>query len=78
MGIATWHEVKPSRSSSSTSPLEGEVGAKRREGAPRKPSLDEMGPGVESVPAQGGDNTGPRSKLGRPGQHGGFKSNKRR
>jgi excinuclease ABC subunit B len=60
MGIATWHEVKPARDAKSK---------------PRKPSLDEMGPGVESVPARG---EGPRSKLGRPGQHGGFKSNRKR
>jgi excinuclease ABC subunit B len=45
-----------------------------REGAPRKPGLDEMGPGVEAIPARPNS---PRSKLGRPGQHGGFKSNKR-
>ena len=51
MGIATWHEVKPDR-----------VGK-----APRKPTLDEMGPGVESIPARG------RSTLGRPGMRGGFK-----
>jgi excinuclease ABC subunit B len=37
--------------------------------APRKPTLDEMGPGVEAVPGK----TGPRSSLGRPGMHGGFK-----
>jgi excinuclease ABC subunit B len=61
MGIATWHEVKPARSSKN---------------APRKPSLDEMGPGVESVPARQGE--GPRSKLGRPGMRGGFKSNRKR
>jgi excinuclease ABC subunit B len=34
---------------------------------PRKPTLDEMGPGVESIPARG------RSTLGRPGMRGGFK-----
>ena len=64
-----------SRSSSSTSPFAGEVGAKRREGGqPRKPTLDEMGPGVESVPAS---STSPRSKLGRAGMHGGWKGKKR-
>ncbi len=51
--------------------------------APRKPNLDEMGPGVESVPAKGGERrrregrkgfrAGPRSTLGRPGMRGGFK-----
>jgi excinuclease ABC subunit B len=35
---------------------------------PRKPSLDEMGPGKESIPYRG-----PRSSLGRPGMRGGFK-----
>ncbi len=54
MGIALWHEVKPAR------------GDKR----PRKPHLDEMGPGVESVP---GKSAGPRSTLGRPGMRGGWK-----
>jgi excinuclease ABC subunit B len=34
---------------------------------PRKPTLDEMGPGVESIPARG------RSTLGKPGMRGGFK-----
>ena len=51
MGIATWHEVLPARS------------GKR----PRKPTLDEMGPGIEAIPARG------RSTLGRPGMRGGFK-----
>jgi excinuclease ABC subunit B len=55
MGIATYHEVAPHR-----------PGTKR----PRKPGLDEMGPGVEAIPH---GKTGPRSKLGRPGMHGGFK-----
>ena len=84
MGIATWHEFKPARPSS-TSPLEGEVGAKRREGgdrkdAPRKPTLDEMGPGVESRcrRSRGASLEGGRSTMGRPGQHGGFKANKRK
>ncbi len=53
MGIATWHEVLPHRD-----------GAK----GPRKPTLDEMGPGVESIPARK-----PGSTLGRPGMRGGFK-----
>jgi excinuclease ABC subunit B len=64
MGIATWHEFKPARDGKN---------------APRKPSLDEMGPGVESVPAKRGPSLeGGRSTMGRPGQHGGFKANKRR
>ena len=37
---------------------------------PRKPGLDEMGPGVESVPAA---RSGGRSTMGRPGMRGGFK-----
>jgi excinuclease ABC subunit B len=56
MGIALHHEVAPHRPG--------------QKGAPRKPSLDEMGPGVESIP---GKASGPRSTLGRPGMHGGFK-----
>jgi excinuclease ABC subunit B len=46
--------------------------APHRPGAPRKPNLDEMGPGVESIPAKG-DRSGPRSSLGRPGMRGGWK-----
>jgi excinuclease ABC subunit B len=49
-------------------PAPGSAGP-RREG-PRKPSLDQMGPGVEAIP-QG--KPGPRSTLGRPGMRGGFK-----
>ncbi len=41
---------------------------------PRKPGLDEMGPGVEAVPAR--PERG-RSKLGRGGMHGGFKKKSR-
>jgi len=61
MGIALYHEVAPHR-----------PGEKRA--SPRKPNLDEMGPGVESIP---GKNSGPRSTLGRPGMHGGFKPRQR-
>jgi excinuclease ABC subunit B len=48
--------------------------ASSREG-PRKPNLDDMGPGIESVPARSGQEigNGPRSTMGRPGQRGGFK-----
>ena len=61
MGIALYHEVAP-----------------RRDGKkpPRKPNLDEMGPGVEAIPAKR-DSTSPRSTLGRPGMHGGFKPRRR-
>jgi excinuclease ABC subunit B len=43
---------------------------------PHKPELDEMGIGLshEVKPAR----ESPRSKIGRPGQRGGFKSNRRR
>ncbi|HVX74796.1 MAG TPA: excinuclease ABC subunit UvrB [Bradyrhizobium sp.] len=84
MGIATWHEVKPSRSKGA---------------GPRKPTLDEMGPGTESVPhrpdrvppskpfgsssriiqptdsRQSGPEFGPapRSSGGAPGKRGGWK-----
>jgi excinuclease ABC subunit B len=37
---------------------------------PHKPSLDQMGPGVEAIP---GAKPGPRSTLGRPGMRGGFR-----
>ncbi len=42
------------------------VSLPKRKG-PRKPTLDEMGPGIESIPARG------RSTLGKPGMRGGFK-----
>jgi excinuclease ABC subunit B len=58
MGIALYHETLPHRP--------GAKGAKRE--APRKPTLDEMGPGPESKPYRG-----PRSTSGRPGMRGGFK-----
>jgi excinuclease ABC subunit B len=63
MGIAQWHEVLPARAKGN------------RRGAPRKPSLDEMGPGVESIPSRSA--TSPRSTLGRGGMHGGRKGRKR-
>jgi excinuclease ABC subunit B len=55
MGIATYHEVKP-------------AGDGKR---PRKPTLDEMGPGRETKPYRPG--VAPRSSSGRPGQRGGWK-----
>ncbi|MDP2409138.1 MAG: excinuclease ABC subunit UvrB, partial [Pseudolabrys sp.] len=81
MGIATWHEFKPARSSSPSpggggSRAAGTRGGVNRDDGPRKPGLDDMGPGVESIPARkgGGEQSqGPRSKLGRPGMRGGFK-----
>jgi excinuclease ABC subunit B len=63
MGIATWHEFKPARDGDKTQ-------------RPRKPNLDEMGPGVESIPG-GKRPDGPRSTLGRPGMRGGFKPKRR-
>jgi excinuclease ABC subunit B len=36
---------------------------------PRLPTLDEMGPGVESIPSK----SGPRSQTGRPGMRGGWR-----
>ena len=65
MGIATWHEVKP-------------TGARPK---PRKPTLDEMGPGTESRIYQptssheAGPEFGPRprSSGGAPGKRGGWK-----
>ena len=52
----------------------GSRGEAARGGGPRKPSLDEMGPGVESIPAAKG---GPRSSMGKPGMRGGFKPRRR-
>jgi excinuclease ABC subunit B len=46
------------------------VAGARRQGArqaPRKPGLDEMGPGVEAIPGKAAGKTGPRSTSGRPG-----------
>jgi excinuclease ABC subunit B len=56
MGIALYHEVAPHRPDD-----------KR----PRKPTLDEMGPGPESKPHRPG--AGPRSTHGKPGMRGGWK-----
>jgi len=53
------------------SPSPRSRGEGRGEG-PRKPTLDEMGPGKESAPYRG-----PRSTLGRPGMRGGFKPKRR-
>ena len=76
MGIALHHEVAPHR------PVSQQPG-------PRKLTLDEMGPGVESVPAKrdpgsggGADKpqesrSGPRSTLGKPGMRGGWKPRRR-
>jgi excinuclease ABC subunit B len=72
MGIASWHEVKPTEGRSK----------------PRKPTLDEMGPGTESKiykpksMREGGqefggivkrDENAPRSTGGAPGHRGGWK-----
>jgi excinuclease ABC subunit B len=62
MGIALYHEATPHRDG--------------KRATPRKPNLDEMGPGVEAVPGKR-DPSSPRSTLGRPGMHGGFKPRRR-
>ncbi len=63
MGIALYHEVAPHRPG--------------QRNAPRKPTLDEMGPTVESIPGKpalpAAGRSGPRSTLGRPGMRGGWK-----
>ena len=56
MGIATYHEVVPHRPG----------------GKARKPTLNEMGPGMESKPYRP-DGPAPRSTTGKPGQRGGWK-----
>jgi len=63
MGIALHHEVAPHR-----------PGGNRR--GPRRPTLDEMGPAIEAIPGKR-DGPRPRSTLGRPGMHGGFKPRRR-
>jgi excinuclease ABC subunit B len=83
MGIALYHEVAPHRPKgrqdagsapgSAAGAGSGATGTKRS--APRKPGLDEMGPGVESIPGQ--KPGGPRSTLGRPGMRGGWKPRRR-
>jgi excinuclease ABC subunit B len=45
---------------------------KGERGGPRKPNLDEMGPGPESAPYRA-----PRSTMGKPGMRGGFKPRRR-
>jgi excinuclease ABC subunit B len=67
MGIASWHEVKPARG--------------KKVERPRKPTLDEMGPGTESKifqPTSSRDSgpefgPAPRSTGGAPGHRGGWK-----
>jgi excinuclease ABC subunit B len=59
MGIALYHESVPHRP--------GGKGGRRE--APRKPTLDEMGPGTESKPYR----PGPRSTSGRAGMRGGWR-----
>jgi excinuclease ABC subunit B len=74
MGIALFHEVAPLRSGKKQEARSagGATGTQRKD--PRKPDLDEMGPGVESIP---GKSSGPRSTLGRPGMRGGWKPRRR-
>jgi excinuclease ABC subunit B len=52
----------------------GAAGSTVRKG-PHKPSLDQMGPGIEAIPQA---KPGPRSTLGRPGMRGGFKPRRKR
>jgi len=89
MGVALHHEVAPHRPGSPQQEAEsapGAAGTQRKH--PRKRTLDEMGPGVESVPAKqeagsapgatGKESrSGPRSTLGRPGMRGGWKPRRR-
>jgi excinuclease ABC subunit B len=84
MGIALHHEVAPHRpKGQEAGSAAGATGTKRS--APRKAGLDEMGPGVESIPGRKSDSSdeaqgaqrGPRSTLGRPGMRGGWKPRRR-
>jgi excinuclease ABC subunit B len=75
MGIALYHEMKPARpSGKEAGSAGGATGTQRNR--PRKPALDEMGPGIESIPGNR-DHSGPRSTLGRPGMRGGWKPRRR-
>ncbi len=47
--------------------------ARGKPGKARLPTLDEMGPGVESIPRK----DGPRSQTGRPGMRGGWRGKRR-
>ncbi len=92
--LAVVDDPTAKRLSSSPSPARGggSRGAAARDGGalqgPHKPSLDEMGIGLshEVAPSRpdarllrrSPEREGGRSKLGRPGQRGGFKSNRRR
>jgi excinuclease ABC subunit B len=82
MGIALHHEVAPHRPGGTRQEKHQEAGStggtpETQKSPPRKPTLDEMGPGVESVPAKEQSRSGPRSTLGRPGMHGGWKPRRR-
>ncbi|MGC2078141.1 MAG: excinuclease ABC subunit UvrB [Xanthobacteraceae bacterium] len=55
MGIALHHEVAPHRPGSAPGAAAGAgSGVTSQKSKPRRPTLDEMGPGVESVPAKRG------------------------
>ena len=85
MGIALYHEVAPHRPKDRQEAGSAGGAAGTTRNAPRKPNLDEMGPGVESIPGQKsaasgeapGAPSGPRSTLGRPGMRGGWKPRRR-
>ncbi|HWV55512.1 excinuclease ABC subunit UvrB [Pseudorhodoplanes sp.] len=73
MGVASYHEVLPDRPGKKG---KGSTARATRD-APHFPDLDSMGPGTEAVPyREGGERTGPRSSLGKPGQRGGWTSRK--
>ncbi len=78
MGIALYHEVAPHRSGENkraeAAGAAGATGTQRS--SPRKPGLDDVRPGIESVAAKR-DPSGPRSTLGRPGMRGGWKPRRR-
>jgi len=65
MGIALHHEVAPHRPGAVSQEARSAVGATGTQNrGPRKPTLDEMGPDVESVPAQeAGSAPGPAARA---------------
>ncbi|MGC1355761.1 MAG: excinuclease ABC subunit UvrB [Xanthobacteraceae bacterium] len=85
MGIALYHEVAPHRPKGRQEAGSAGGATETKRNGPRKPNLDEIGAGVESIPGRKADSpeetrsaqSGPRSTLGRPGMRGGWKPRRR-
>jgi excinuclease ABC subunit B len=66
----TAKHVRVEQTRGARNPAAPAAGRRSEREGPRLPALDEMGPGVESVPRKSG---GPRSTNGRAGMRGGWK-----